>query len=84
MPEKIINKNNINVFSSVRKCDIFKTKTLQIVTRQGTKFGMDNPQIRKIKSIEYYPNPVEQKWLYNDASNIFQELAAHEENDEYQ
>ena len=45
---------------------------------------MDNPQISKIKSKEDYPYPAEQKWLYNDASNIFQELATHEENEDCQ
>ena len=50
MLEKIYNKKNINLLSSVRKCDIVQTKNLQIVTRQGTKIGMENPQISKIKS----------------------------------
>ena len=78
MLEKINNKMNVNVLSSVQKCDIVQTKNLQIVTWKGTNFGMDNTQISKIKSREDYPNPMEQKRLYNDASNIFQELAAHE------
>ena len=82
MLEKINNKNNVDVLSSVRKFDIVQTKNLQIVTWQGTKIGTDNPKISKIKSKEDYPNPAEQKPLYNDASNIFQELAAHEENDD--
>ena len=68
--------------SSVWKCDIVQTKNLRIVTRKGTQIGMDNPQISKIKRKEDYPNPVEQKLLYSDASNIFQELEAHEENDD--
>ena len=82
MLEKINNKKNVNVLSSVQKCDIIQTNKLQIVTKQGTKIRRDNPQISKIKSKEDYPNPSEQKRLYNDASNIFQELAAHEENDD--
>ena len=81
MIDKMNNKKNINVLSSVHKCDIVQTKNLQIVTQQGTKNGMDNPQIRKIKSKEDYPNPDEKK-LYNDASNIFKEVATHEENDD--
>ena len=36
----------------------------------------------KIKSKEDYPNPDEQKPSYKDSSNIFKELAAHEENDD--
>ena len=75
--------NNVNVLSSIQKGDVVQTKNLQIVTRQGTKIDMDNPQISKIKSKEDYPNPGEQKQLYNDASIIFQELAAHEENDDF-
>ena len=49
MLEKINKKNNANVFSSVQKYDIVQTKNLQIVTRQGTKIGIDNPQISQIK-----------------------------------
>ena len=37
---------------------------------------------QKYKSKENYPNHVEQKLLYNDASNIFQQLVAHEENED--
>ena len=79
--KKLIIKN-INVLSSVKKCVVVQTKNLQIVTRQGTKTGMDNQKIRKIKNKEYYPNPTIQKQLYNDASNIFQETVAHEETDD--
>ena len=82
MLENTNNKNNVNVLYSVWKSDSVQTKNLQIVTPQGTKIGIDNPQISKIKSKKYYPNPNEQKWLYNDASIIFQELTSHEENDD--
>ena len=82
MLEKIYNKKNINLLSSVRKCDIVQTKNLQIVTRQGTQIHTNNPHIIKIKSKEDYPNPDEQKPSYKDSSNIFKELAAHEENDD--
>ena len=44
---------------------------------------MDNPQIRKIINKEDYLNPSKQKQLYNDASNIFQELASQEETDDF-
>ena len=43
---------------------------------------MDNPKISKIKNKEDYPNLVIQKQLYNDATNIFQELAAQEVSDD--
>ena len=82
MLEKINNKKNINVLSSVQKSDIVQTKNLQIVTRQGTKIGIDNPQIHKIRSKEDYPNPTEQKHLYNYATIMFEELVAHEQYDE--
>ena len=59
----------------VQNCDVFQTQNLQIVTRQGTKTAMDNPKISKVKNKDDYPNPVIQKQLYNDATNIFQELA---------
>ena len=68
--------------SSIQRCDVVQTKNLEIITRQGTKNGMDNPKISKIKNKEDYPNPAIQKQLYNDASNIFEELAAHEETDD--
>ena len=61
MPKKINNKNNVNVLSSVHKYDVIQTKNLQIVARQGTKIGIDNLQISKIKSKNFYPNPIEQK-----------------------
>ena len=69
---------------SVQKCDVICTKILQIVTRQGTKIGTDNPKIRKIKNKYDYPNLVIQKQLYNYASNIFQEYVAQEVNDDVQ
>ena len=76
MLENINNKKNINVLSSVQKCDVVRTKNLQIVTYQGTKTSMDNPKISKVKNKDDYPNPVIQKQLYFDATNIFHELAA--------
>ena len=78
MLDKINKKKNVNVLSCVQKSDIIRTKNLQVVTRQGTKTGNDNPRISKIKSKDDYPNPIKQKQLYNDASNMFQELATHE------
>ena len=60
----------------------YSTKNLQIVTRQGTKIDNDNPKIRKIKIKDDYHNPVIQKKLFNDASNIFQELVVQEVTDD--
>ena len=51
---------------------------MQIVTRQGTKTGNDNPRISKIKNKYDYPNPIKQKQLYNDALSMFHELATQE------
>ena len=82
MLEKINNKKNVNVLSSVQKCDVVRTKNLQIVTHLGTKIGMDNPKISKVKNKYDYPNPVVQKQLYDDAMNIFQELVVQEVNDD--
>ena len=49
MLEKINKKKNVNVLSCVQKSDVIRAKNLQIVTRQGTKTGSDNPRISKIK-----------------------------------
>ena len=72
MLEKINKNKNVNVLSSVQKCDVIRTKILQIGTMKGTKIGNDNPRISKIKKKYDYPNLVIQKQLYNNASSIFQ------------
>ena len=46
------------------------------------KTGGDNPRISKIKDKNEYPNPIKQKQLYNDASNMFQEFSRQEDVDE--
>ena len=79
MLDKINKKKNVNVLSCVQKHDVINTKTLHIVTRQGTKIGSDNPRISKIKEKNDYPNPDKQKQLYNDTTNIFKEFARQEE-----
>ena len=81
MLEKINNKKNVNVLSSLQKSDVVRTKNLQIVTRQGTKIVMDSPKISKINNKYDYPSSIIQKQLYDDAMNIFQELVAQEVND---
>ena len=79
----IINKKtNVNVFYCVKKSDIICRKNLHIVTIQGTKIGEDNLRIRRIKDKNEYPNPIKQKKLYNDASNMFQEFARQEDVDD--
>ena len=45
MLEKINKKKNVNVLSCVQKHDVIHTKSLHIVTRQGTKIRNDNPRI---------------------------------------
>ena len=78
MLDKINKNKNFNVLLCVQRCDVIRTNNLQIVTRQGTQTGNDNPRISKTKSKDDYPNPIKQKQLYNDASNMFQEFARKE------
>ena len=75
MLEKINKKKNVNVLSCVQKHDIISTNNLHIVTRQGMKTRSDNPQIRKIKEKNVYPDLVKEKQIYKDATNIFREFA---------
>ena len=81
MLEKI-NKKNVNVLSCVQKHDIINTKNLHIVTQQGTKIGNDNPQISKIQENNDYPDPVKEKQIYKDATNVFREFSRQEEDDD--
>ena len=78
MLDKINKKKNVNVLLCVQKCDVICTNNLWIVTRQGTRIGNDNPRISNINNKYDYPNPTKQKKLYNNASNMFQELATQE------
>ena len=75
MLDKINKKKNVNVLSCVQKQDIINTKNLHIVTRQGRKTGNDNPQISKIKEKNVYPDPVKEKQIYKDATNVFKEFS---------
>ena len=75
MLDKINKKKNVNVLSCAQKSSVMHTKNLEIVTRQGTKIGNDNPRISKIKIKDEYPNPIKKNKLYNDASNMFQEFS---------
>ena len=75
MLEKINTKKNVNVLSCVQKHDVINTKNLHIVTRQGTKTGADNPRISKTKEKNVCPNPLKEKQIYREATNVFKELA---------
>ena len=55
---------------------------MHIVTRQGTKIGNDNPRISKIKENNVYPDPVKEKQIYKDATNVFIEFSLQEEDDD--
>ena len=57
MLDKISNKSNINLLSSFPKHKVLNHKNLQIVTRHGTRIGVDKPQITKIQNNnDKYPN----------------------------
>ena len=84
MLDKINKKKNVNALSCVQKHDVIHTKHLHIVNQQGMKIGNDNPRISKIKEKNDYPNPIKQTFFYNDASNMFQDLARHEVVDDRQ
>ena len=75
MLEKINKKKNVNVLSCVQKHDIINTNNLHIVTWQGMKTRNDSPQISNIKEKNVYPDPVKEKQIYKDATNIFREFA---------
>ena len=51
MLEKIINKKTINTLSCVTKPNITDTKSLQVITRQGTKIGLDRNEPKTLKII---------------------------------
>ena len=75
MLEKINTKKNVNVLSCVQKNDVITTKNLHIVTRQGTRTGLDNPRISKIKGTNVYPNPMKEKQTYKEATHVFKNIA---------
>ena len=62
----------------MQKNDVLNTKNLHIVTRQGTKTRVDNPKISKIKEKNVYPNPLKEKQIYKEATNVFKEIARQE------
>ena len=78
MLEKINTNKNVNVLSCVQKHDVLTTKNLHIVTQQGTKTGLDNPQISKIKDINVYVDPIKQKHTYQEETHIFHDISQQE------
>ena len=78
MLEKINTKKNVNVLSCVQKNDVITTKNLHIITRQGTKTGVDNPKISKIKKKNVYPDLLKEKQIYKEATNVLKEIARQE------
>ena len=75
MLEKINTKKNVNVLSCVQKNNVINTKNLHIVTRQGTKTGPDNPRISKIKEKNVYLDPLKEKQIYKEETNVFKEIS---------
>ena len=78
MLEKNNTKKNENVLSYVQKNNVITTKNLHIVTWQGTKIGANKTRISKIKEKNVYPDPLKEKQIYKEATNVFQELARQE------
>ena len=51
---------------------------MHIVTPQGTKTRSDNPRINKKKEKNTYPDLLKEKQTYKEATNVFKEIAWHE------
>ena len=81
MLEKINTNKNVSVLSCVQKNDVITTKNLHIVTLQGTKTGLDNPQISNIKETNVYPTSQHEKKTYKEATHVFQNIARQEDLD---
>ena len=79
MLEKNNTKKNVNVLFCVQNNDVITIKNLHIVTRQGTKIGLDNPIISKIKDTNVYPDPMKEKQTYQEATHIFHDIAQQED-----
>ena len=84
MLEKIMKKRNINHLLRSHK-NFLNTKNLHIIIRQGTKIG-ENRLKNKSTIIQNheYPNPRIERQIFNDASQVFKELATQEDNLEHQ
>ena len=75
-----MNKKAVDTLSCVPKTNMSYVKNLQVITRHGTKTGLDKnePELIKIIQKDYYPNTDKQKELYKDAEKVFQDLSANE------
>ena len=69
MLEKIMNKKIVNSLSCVPKTDMNYVKNLQVITRYGTRVGLDKNESEPIKCTQKddYPNCDKQKELFKDA-----------------
>ena len=76
-----MNKKTVNTFSCVPKTNMTFAKNLQVITRHGTKTGLDKNEPKPIKIIQKddYPNTDKQKELYKEAEKVFQEISDNEE-----
>ena len=80
-----MNKRNVNHLLRVHKNDVLNTKNLQIITRQGTKIGEDKEKTSSTFMQNHeYPNPRMQRQIFNDATQVFKELAIQQDNLEHQ
>ena len=84
MLKKIINKNSVNNLSCVPKTDLHSVKNLQIITQCGTRTRYDKDKIEPIKNIEKidYPNSQKHKYLFRNASKMFEEIVANEDKEQ--
>lgn len=78
-------KRNINHLSGVHKNDVLNTKNLQIITRQGTEIGEDKAKTSStmLQNHEYLNLKIQRK-IFNDATQVFKELAMQEDNLDHQ
>ena len=81
MLEKIMNKKTINSLSCVPKIDMNCAKIFQVITRYGTRTGLDKNESEPIKYIQKddYPNSEKQKELFKDAEKVFEEISVNTE-----
>ena len=69
-------RRNVNRLSRVPKNDAAITKNIQIITRKGMKIGGNNAHVDKIqRNQEDYPNPWKENKIFNNASEMFTQLA---------
>ena len=80
-----MNKKNVNHLSRVPKNEVLNTKILHIITRQGIQIREDKgKRIRIISPKHDYPNPIMQREIFKDATQVFKELATQEDNLDHQ